>query len=408
MEKSTRKNRFWKILMKMKVILSLFLVIVTVIITSIFFGPPLSQIMSLDISADGKFVVSAHKNKSLYLWDIENQSFQLVSDNANVYSAQFENSGHNIVWQDLKNTVHIQNIKSVVIKDFDLFPTYGHAFKGEKYLAVNSENKVIVRIQDRVHSLKENGGSFIGYGKLFNIELSDDWKYLVTSGFGPLYRDEPEDLENLAKTGYKDLTGITLWDLANLKPIAKLIGHGAKAYATISPNGEYVVGVDEGSRNYVWKTSDPTKPMTENGDPGFGVRKNGEWDTTNVLPLPDDYIDPGHHYGILIAKFLDDTHYVTIYTYEPFAFLYEIGNPMPIKWFRLGFDPFPSVSDYTRNTSIDTAPSAGILVTGQEGSGGINVYQYNKEKQTLEKIWAADSILAKIIRYVLYRNLQIE
>jgi hypothetical protein len=60
---------------------------------------------------------------------------------------------------------------------------------------------------------------------------------------------------------------------------------------------------------------------------------------------------------------------------------------MPIKYFDLGTDPFPSVKEYYRNVSIDTAPDVGILVTGQHRGSGINVYKFDKDKLTLKKIW---------------------
>jgi len=54
----------------------------------------------------------------------------------------------------------------------------------------------------------------------------------------------------------------------------------------------------------------------------------------------------------------------------------------------LGTDPFPATHSYARNAAIDAAPEANVLVTGQRSSGGINVYRFHPERQTLERIWA--------------------
>ena len=60
-----------------------------------------------------------------------------------------------------------------------------------------------------------------------------------------------------------------------------------------------------------------------------------------------------------------------------------------MKYLDLGTKPYPATRDYSRNTAIDTAPAAGILVTGQAVGPGINVYKYDKATQTLKRIWVA-------------------
>jgi len=69
-----------------------------------------------------------------------------------------------------------------------------------------------------------------------------------------------------------------------------------------------------------------------------------------------------------------------------YAILYSITDPKPLKYLPLG-SPWISVDDYTRDQSIDTSPSAHILVTGKMNHGGILVYQYNPKTQTLKKVW---------------------
>ena len=92
--------------------------------------------------------------------------------------------------------------------------------------------------------------------------------------------------------------------------------------------------------------------------------------------------------GATVAiKFIDQQHYLRLLTDSPYAVLFHIDNPLPLKYLPLGRDPFPAVSDYSRNAAIDTAPDAGVLVMGQRDGSGIIVYQYHPDKQELEKIW---------------------
>ncbi|MDY6943167.1 MAG: WD40 repeat domain-containing protein, partial [Pseudomonadota bacterium] len=68
--------------------------------------------------------------------------------------------------------------------------------------------------------------------------------------------------------------------------------------------------------------------------------------------------------------------------------LYHVDRPQLIKYIPLGERPRPSVDRYARNAAFDTAPAAGLLVTGQEYGSGINVYQYHPDSQTLELLWS--------------------
>jgi len=92
----------------------------------------------------------------------------------------------------------------------------------------------------------------------------------------------------------------------------------------------------------------------------------------------------------LAIKFIDPQHYLRFLTYSPYAVLFHIDNPLPLKYLYLGRDPLPAVRDYHRNAAMDTAPDAGILVMGQQYGGGIIVYRYDSETQELNKVWEED------------------
>jgi len=83
-----------------------------------------------------------------------------------------------------------------------------------------------------------------------------------------------------------------------------------------------------------------------------------------------------------------DDHFVILHTYQPYAVLYELGDPFAHAIMDLGTDPFPATDSYARNAAIDAAPKAHLLVTGQRSGGGINVHRFHPERQTLERIWA--------------------
>ena len=67
--------------------------------------------------------------------------------------------------------------------------------------------------------------------------------------------------------------------------------------------------------------------------------------------------------------------------------MYNVNDPKPIKYLYLGNSPFPAVTDYSRDQSIDTSPKANILVMGKAYGNGILVYKFDPDKKTLRKIW---------------------
>lgn len=102
-------------------------------------------------------------------------------------------------------------------------------------------------------------------------------------------------------------------------------------------------------------------------------------------------MDDGYEQDAILAlTFIDQTHYLRFTTYIPYAILYSIKSPTPIKFLSLRKRPLPSVYSYLRDESIDTSPTAHILVTGQRNASGINVYRYNPQKQTLQLIWSPE------------------
>ena len=90
-----------------------------------------APIISLSVSTDGRYVISAHATEDadrhkpigqLVLWDIEKKEKTILARNANAFSAFFIPDSHEFMWQDNKNIVHIQNVEGKEIENFPLLP----------------------------------------------------------------------------------------------------------------------------------------------------------------------------------------------------------------------------------------------------------------------------------------------
>ena len=105
-----------------------------------------------------------------------------------------------------------------------------------------------------------------------------------------------------------------------------------------------------------------------------------------MITPPADF----HGQAVVAVKFISDKYFLRFGADNHYAVLYEIESRLPLKYLDLGTDPYPCTSSYLRNACIDTAPEVGTLVMGQRDGGGINVYQFDKESLTLDRVWVAD------------------
>ena len=357
--------------------------------------------MVVSVSAGGRYAVSSHQDSRLILWDIENRSSQMLADNANIYSAYFVKGREIIVWQDLDNFVYIQNLDAEIIESFKHFPTYGHVLSTDlgRYVASDATWNIFFGHGDHAQPIKQDGNSpsFLGTGKLMSLSLSPDAQILLSSGSGLDTRDKKPIQETLPvkpEQIFSNYAGVVVWELPSGRPLFKLPGNSAKTTATLSPDGKYVVGGSENGIGFVWRTDTGeevhrlaslfhgiwTKDTSDDPDKWY--------DNTGLIPAPSDL--NSKQTAILALRFIDKQHYLRFLTYSPYAVLYHIDNPLPLKYLYLGRDPLPAVRDYHRNAAMDTAPDAGILVMGQQYGGGIIVYKYDSEYQELEKVWVAN------------------
>jgi hypothetical protein len=368
------------------------------------------------VSTDGNYAITTNDNRYAILWNIKNKTHKIISDDANIYSAYFIKNTHYFMWQDLDNIVHIRSVDGKKIKSFQLsYPTYGQVMTSDlkHYIASDQAWNLFSgygKDQVQIKKAYELNG-FLGDGKLLNITLSNNDNYFVTSGVtGKNYDTIPlsagVETREADKHGNYEvgiisaslLGGVTLWSTSSGQPLVKYVGNISLTHATLSPDGKCVVAGDVDDRGYIWDTT-TGKEIFRIWDIWFGIPiKQDAYGTTlesdnkGLIAVPDDFKDSqdqqSDHY--LAIKFIDATHYLR-FTYDiPYAILYSITDPKPLKYLKLNTTPYPSIDDYARDQSIDTSPSTHILVIGHRDVPGITVYQYDPKTETLNMIWKAE------------------
>ncbi|MGR2736897.1 WD40 repeat domain-containing protein [Billgrantia sp. Q4P2] len=379
----------------------------------------LEPVTALGVSSDGRYVITTHQDGALVLWDVERRKREVLSNEANVYSAYFIEGSDAFLWQDLDNIVRVQRANGEVIEEFEHFPTYGHVMDStfSNYLASDIDWKIFHGHGEAMRPVKQDGiaPSFEGSGKILKLTLSEQGRKFVSAGSDIRGGSEPPELAEVSAVmpgrRFSNFGGVTLWDLDTLDPIAILPGNSYKLDATISPDGEWVVSGDENTLGFFWKTDSLSKRhRMASYDYGIfrehlpeGLEEDEYWNNSELIDVPR--MDKADGYGVyrplatpttVAIAFINGSeeflrigysHYRSDGSSQTYAALFEAGNPWPQAYLDLGTDPFPSVNNYSRNLSIDSAPEANLLVTGQAFEGGINVYRYDPEARTLTKEW---------------------
>lgn len=362
-------------------------------------APVPNRAMVVSVSSDGQFALSSHEDNRLFLWDLDKKTNTIISENANIYSAYFVQGVARFAWQDLDGNVFIQNVGGDIEFSFHHLPVSGHLISSDlhKYFSSDVAWAIHARQDGRNLTIKQGGGrTFAGAGKLLNLDISRDGRYLLMSGYGYDFENNYTlEQKKLGRENYKEMVGVVLWNAQTLEPMFILPGNSAKVTATLSPGGEYVVSGCENGIGLVWETNTGHEYLRLASLFHGLLNKNGsddfeKWtrDKTGLIPTPDDLNSRAE--ATIAIGFIDENHYLRFLTRSPYAVLYNIHNPLPLKYLFLGRDPLPAVNDYSRNAAIDTAPEAGVLVMGQQNGGGIIVYKYDSESQELERIWVSE------------------
>ncbi|PAV27104.1 hypothetical protein CF392_02750 [Tamilnaduibacter salinus] len=357
-------------------------------------------VMAVSVSSDGDYAVSSHRDNSLVLWDLEARNKDVLAKNANIYSARFIRDRSVFLWQDLNNVVHVEGVEGEELRSFQHFPTYGHLMTEDlqTYLSVDEEWNVYAGHGSSLEPILKDGvsPSFTGSHKLLNISVAKAQNVFLTAGYGSDTGTIEEYPPISPERRFSRYGGVTLWSLQEKKPIARLKGNSSKTHAILSPNGKWVVSGDEATIGLFWNTGKPNVRNRlsdfENGiyldDAGYKTGDPRNWDNSQLIDAPAGATP------ITIANaFIDNSDYFLRFGNEShIAALYKAGNPWPQKYFDLGDDPrlVTYGSHYSRNTAIATSPEAGVLVMGHDEGGGISVYQYDAETQTLERTWVVE------------------
>jgi WD-40 repeat, putative len=390
-------------------------VILFVILFAIYKYFSTAPVLSLSVSSDGRYVISAHAAQDadrhkpigqLVLWDIERKEKTILARDANAFSAAFIPDSHEFMWQDRKNIVHIQNVEGKEIESFPHFQVKTHIMSADKQFYLSS-------------NMEDNGQLYKGYGKdlvpvytdgsfPFPLTLSMSKDYFLSATAACSVGDYPVAETNLtenpinpnsSKKGSYD--EITLWNRHTLKPVAKLNGNCGKTTGLISPNGDWVVTGGENFGNFMWEVNNLNnrQNLAHVNDVFYrsNEKKLQEY-KRKALPKPHKFKDKQITLNHTVAiAFVTEKDFILLGESssddgfgDELARLFTVGDPWFKAYVEIGNDPSISTNYYQRNLSVSSSPKAHILVTGQATGGGINVYKYHPEKMELEKIWVAD------------------
>ena len=397
---------------KLKLRVIVLAVILCVILFAIYKYFSTAPVLSLSVSTDGRYVISAHATEDAYrhkpvgqlvLWDIEKKEKTILARNANAFSAFFIPDSHEFMWQDNKNIVHIQNVEGKEIENFPHFQVKTHIMSADKQFYLSS-------------NMEDNGQLYKGYGKdlvpvytdgsfPFPLTLSMSKDYFLSAtaacsvGNSPVAEtnltENPINPNSSKKGSYDE---ITLWNRHTLKPVAKLNGNCGNTTGLISPDGNWVVTGGENLSNYMWEIHNLNNRQDLAQVNSELNHENSERYKQKLLPKPDKFKNKqlALNHTVAIA-FLTEKDFILLGKSgnkdgfgDELARLFTVGEPWIKGYVEIGNDPSISTNYYQRNLSISSSPKAHILVTGQATGGGINVYKYHPEKMELEKIWVAD------------------
>ncbi|MDG2918131.1 WD40 repeat domain-containing protein [Bisgaard Taxon 10/6] len=367
-------------------------------------------IISLSVSTDGRYVISAHapRKSDLYfpkgqltLWDIEKKEKKILADHANAYSASFIPDSHEFMWQDDKKVVHIQNVDGQELEKFNHFWVAGHLMSADKsfYLSTNEYGELYKGYGEKLIPIYTDAISILP------LTLSMTKDYFLLSGNAGLPENKPvaeTDLTanpvNPNESKKRSYDGVTLWDRHTLKPVARLWGNVGKTTGLISPDGNWVVTGGENYRDFMWeiqKLNNRQRLVHFNNDLQL---VDPEIYKQKILPKPEKFKNKptGLNHTVAIA-FVTEKDFILLGKSsdnngfgDQLARLFTVGDPWIKAYVEIGNDPSISTNYYQRNLSVSSSPKAHILVTGQATGGGINVYKYHPDKMELEKIWVAD------------------
>ena len=363
-----------------------------------------NRAMVVSVSSNGKYAFTTNSDRNAYLWNIKDKTYQKINHGfpVNIYSAYFIPNTNLFMYQnDKTNEVIIENVNGKVIKTFNPgIPTYGEIIsKNLKYYATSEENwNAYLWNLDNNHKEQLIKAWCIGdhHGKKYRGSLPVECASVGGAGKLLSFNFTPDQNTLIASSGY-----LYIWDIKNntSKVILKNSGQTSNA---IAPNGNYVITAD--SNGHAVKYNFDTKKITT---------FSWGWDENNLPTAVKNWSSNNTPDSITSINFITNDKVIITSHGIPKPFLF-IGyyNPAALKaetymkstyavnnttiFSPLVKNPnaqYPSDNGLYPQTQsflpvVATSPSAHILVMAQANGGGIMVYQYHPEEQTLKLIWA--------------------
>ncbi|WP_242649554.1 WD40 repeat domain-containing protein, partial [Rodentibacter pneumotropicus] len=334
-----------------------------------------------------------HGKDELVLWDLSKKEKKLLAQNANPYSAYFIPDSHEFMWQDSNNVVHIQNVEGKEILQFPHFKTEGQVISADKsfYLSADEWGKFY----------KGHGKDLIPIYTDAPISPSQSYKFVIVGNYLLSVGDvltargappaqtkltaPPVNPDKYKKDSY---LGMTLWNIKSLKPLARLWGNSGRTMGVISPDGKWIVATSENGQRYMWSLLNPNQRSRLADTDGLFKDEIMTEDKSKLLPIPEKFKDKliSRSSSFAVAFVTEKDFILLPNSNDELALLYTTGDPWIKAYVEIGNKPEISRG----NLSIASSYKANILVTGQYGRGGINVYKYHPNTKELEKIWVAD------------------
>ena len=300
------------------------------------------------------------------------------------------------------NIVHVQDPAGHEALHFDNFPVYGQVMRAnlKDYFASSFNWNLFKGFGANQQLMMLDDGGFLD-GKLLNLSLASNKPLLLTSGDAdpdiskvPLAPNNHFILGNFQYyAGMSRIAGVTLWNTKLGHPIHKFVGNDVKTYATLSPDANYVVAGDENENLYVWNLKNFKRMEDWSMSMGIAVAWKNEivtkFNTKGLIKPPKGFHDSqGDNTEVVVSiKFIDQSHYLRFTTGIPYAVLFSVTNPKPLKYYYLG-KTWPAIFDYSQDEALDSSPSKHILVMAMSGQrGGILEYKYNPKTMSLKRVW---------------------
>lgn len=343
------------------------------------------------VSSDGEFAVVSTLDGHLFYYDLLAHQKKKIATGVNDFAVGVSADNQHFLWQDMERNVHLVRKDGFEVETFQI-PLLIHSAwvsKNLEYFIFATEKRglyaykagewIELKTAERVGTL--------GMMKQLEVHVDDAEQYLFTMASGGVKREE-------FSVDHPDSTFLapTVWTLNSGKPLFKVLGHDYKTTGAISPDGHYVVSGCENAHAFVWDVFEQKQVNElESMERGRYIRSNipgelGTYDDSNVNPPPKGAV---MRRQIPALKFIDNDHFLRFGYESDHVALYHVLDAVPTKYLNLGHNPLPSVDNYLRSQSIDTAPKVHRLVTGKAHKGGILVYDYDPETQTLTKVWDA-------------------